>query len=218
MEQEFQCINPQTKSGHIVYTCRGSDANGFWEGERRFNEFYKLHAILEQRWPGVPIPILPPKKAIGNKEIKFINERRFYLERFLKKISQFPFMINSPEFQTFARPNGDIEKSLNSLARSQSWEIVEKMKECLKVEIDMYDPIMKNDLDNVCKGFQEYTRNIKGFLTSLIKDISHYMQDKNQSIQDYKIFLSMLDKYEELNLDNYVDGDLKKMVFGNTEV
>ena len=81
----------------------------------------------------------------------------------------------------------------------------------------MYDPIMKNDLDNLCKGFQEYTRSIKGFLQSLIKDISHYMQDKNQSIQDYKIFLSMLDKYEELNLDIYVDGDLKKMVFGNSE-
>jgi len=70
-----------------VYTCRGSDANGLWEGERRFNEFYKLLSILETRWPGIPIPQLPPKKAIGNKEIKFINERRFYLERFLKKMS-----------------------------------------------------------------------------------------------------------------------------------
>ena len=27
----------------------------------------------------------------------------------------------------------------------------------------------------------------------------------------------MLDKYEELNLDNYVEGDPNKMVFGNTE-
>lgn len=70
-----------------MYTCRGSDANGLWEGERRFNEFYKLLSILETRWPGIPIPQLPPKKAIGNKEIKFINERRFYLERFLKKMS-----------------------------------------------------------------------------------------------------------------------------------
>jgi len=44
-------------------------------------------------------------------------------------------------------------------------------------------------------------------LKAMIKDISRYMVVKNQSIQDYKIFLSMLDKYEELNLDTYVEGD-----------
>jgi len=53
---------------------------------------------------------LPPKKAIGNKDIKFINERRFYLERFLKKIANYPFLINSNEFLIFSRPNGDIDK------------------------------------------------------------------------------------------------------------
>jgi hypothetical protein len=51
----------------------------------------------------------------------------------------------------------------------------------------------------------------------VIKDISGYMTEKNQGILDNKIFLSMLDKYEELNLDNYVEGDVRKMVFGNTE-
>ena len=54
-----------------------------------------LHQKLEKRWPGIPIPQLPPKKAVGNKDIKFINERRFYLERFLKKMAQFTFMLNS---------------------------------------------------------------------------------------------------------------------------
>ena len=37
-------------------------------------------------------------------------------------------------------------------------------------------------------------------LKQLIKDISKYMTEKNQSIQDYKIFLNMLNQYEELNL------------------
>jgi len=95
IEGEFQCSNPQPRGGHIVYTCKGSDAQGLWEGERRFNEFFKLHEKLEQRWPGIPIPCLPPKKAIGNKDVKFINERRFYLERFMKKVSAFEFLLNS---------------------------------------------------------------------------------------------------------------------------
>lgn len=42
------------------------------------------------------------------------------------------------------------------------------------------------------------------------------MANKNQGIQDYKIFLQMLDKYEELNLTNYVDGDETKMIFGSS--
>ena len=115
-EEEHTCTNPQMKSGHIEYTCKGSDSQGNWEADRRFNQFYKLVEQLEKRWPGIPIPTLPPKKAIGNKDLKFINERRFYLERFLKKISAFPFIINSEEFLIFSRPNGDIEKLLGKLA------------------------------------------------------------------------------------------------------
>ena len=94
-ESSFQCTHPQNKNGHIVYICKGSDSQGLWEGDRCYNEFYKLHEKLEQRWPGIPLPLLPPKKAIGNKDIKFINERRFYLERFLKKMSAFENILNS---------------------------------------------------------------------------------------------------------------------------
>jgi hypothetical protein len=64
------------------------------------------------RWPGVYIPKVPPKKAIGNKDMKFIIERRYYLERFLRKLSKYDFLINSEEFLIFARPNGEIEKIL----------------------------------------------------------------------------------------------------------
>lgn len=42
------------------------------------------------------------------------------------------------------------------------------------------------------------------------------MNSTSQGIQDYKQFLYMLDKYEDLNLANYVDSDESKMVFANT--
>ena len=47
---------PNSKQSFVSYTCSGKDMEGAWEGERRFSEFYKLHQVLEQRWPGVPIP------------------------------------------------------------------------------------------------------------------------------------------------------------------
>ena len=33
-------------------------------------------------WPGLYIPYMPSKKLIGNRDAKFIVERRYFLERF----------------------------------------------------------------------------------------------------------------------------------------
>lgn len=119
-ESEFMVLKPTMTGGHIVYFVKGCDNQGPWEGQRRYNEFYLLRGIIEQRWPGVPIPQLPPKKSIGNKDIKFINERRFYLERFLKKISAFDFIINSKEFGIFSHPTGNIENLLKAVVKAPS--------------------------------------------------------------------------------------------------
>ena len=146
------------KAGHIVYTCKGSDSEGVWEGERRFNEFFRLAEKIEQRWPGIPIPQLPPKKAIGNKDIKFINERRYYLERFLKKISTFPFVVNSKEFGVFSRPNGDIEKVLKGVAKPSYSETVDKYREVLSIEDHLYDPVQKDKLDTESKEFHHFSK------------------------------------------------------------
>lgn len=216
-EKSFQCTHPQNKGGHIVYKCQGSDAQGMWEGDRRYNEFHKLHEKLDQRWPGIPLPMLPPKKAIGNKDIKFINERRFYLERFLKKMSAFEYILNSQEFTIFSRPNGDIEKMLGAVPKSSSGDIVEKYREVLGIQEHMVDPIEKDKLDQQCLEFSHFAKQIIPVLKGMIKSIASYMSNKSQSNTDYKIFLQMLDKYEELNLANYVEGDESKMIFGNSQ-
>ena len=90
---------------------------------------------------------MPPKKAIGNKEVKFINERRFYLERWLKKLAAFPFLLNSKEFVLFTRPTGDIDKSLGQVHKIASNEIVDRLRESLNIEDHLYDPIQKDKLD-----------------------------------------------------------------------
>jgi hypothetical protein len=71
-EFEFFVKNPQDNGGHITYDTRGKDRQGVWECKRRYNEFFLLHELLSKRFPGIPIPILPPKKAIGNKDLTFV--------------------------------------------------------------------------------------------------------------------------------------------------
>lgn len=68
----------------MAYLIVGRDRFGTFEGKRRYNEFYLIRNALTVNWPGIYIPSVPEKKAIGNKDIAFILERRYYLERFLK--------------------------------------------------------------------------------------------------------------------------------------
>jgi len=92
--------------GHYVYTTKGVDDKGPWEGTRRYSDFYALHYKLTERWPGFYIPSIPPKKAIvshfiylkGNKADKFIQDRRYYLEKFLRGLARYPFILKSEEF------------------------------------------------------------------------------------------------------------------------
>ena len=100
----FSVRDPQDFHGHIVYNVKGRDLQGEWECKRRYNEFFLLQEALQKRWPGIVLPQCPPKKAMGNKDTVFLQERRFYLERFLRKIARHDFIVNSQEFQLFARP------------------------------------------------------------------------------------------------------------------
>jgi hypothetical protein len=65
---EFMVGNPDETQGYVQYYVKGKDRLGEWEGQRRYNHFFFLHDILMQRWPGVYLPRLPPKKAIGRYE------------------------------------------------------------------------------------------------------------------------------------------------------
>ena len=103
-ESAFKVRDPEDFHGHIVYHVTGADLQGSWECKRRYNEFYLLQDALAKRWPGIVIPQVPPKKAMGNKDKVFLAERRFYLERFMRKLSRYDFIINSQEFQIFCRP------------------------------------------------------------------------------------------------------------------
>ena len=95
-------------------------------------------------------------------------------------------------------------------------DIVGNMRKALNIEDHMYNPLQKDKLDLTCKQFQHFAKQILPILKEMQKSIAFYMQNKSQSIQDYKAILNMFDKYEELNLAQYTDGKEDKMIFGNT--
>jgi hypothetical protein len=157
----FRVVKPQLHGSHIVYQVQGLDKQGPWEGTRRYNQFYCLREALAKRWPGLLIPKLPSKKAIGNKEVKFIYERKFYLERFLRKCARYDFLINSEEFRIFARPaSGDIEKMLDRLPRIPSGTMIERTREVTNVQERLFDFADKERFNNVVTEFSFFAKKV----------------------------------------------------------
>ncbi|CAO2641794.1 Sorting nexin-29 [Lemmus lemmus] len=78
---------------------RGKAANAFhvyqiyirikddeWNVYRRYTEFRALHHQLQSTFPQVRAYNFPPKKAIGNKDAKFVEERRKQLQSYLRSV------------------------------------------------------------------------------------------------------------------------------------
>lgn len=61
-------------------------------------------------------------------------------------MSPYKFVLNSTEFQCFARPTGDVEKSLNALPKMSTAEIVERLKTELSIDFAKHDLIEKDKL------------------------------------------------------------------------
>ncbi|KAL7868993.1 hypothetical protein AOLI_G00129810 [Acnodon oligacanthus] len=72
-----------------------------WNVYRRYAEFRVLHNHLRARFPQVDTFNFPPKKAIGNKDAKFVEERRKQLQGYLRMVMN-KLIQTLPEFT--ARP------------------------------------------------------------------------------------------------------------------
>ncbi|KAM7147681.1 sorting nexin-29 isoform 1-T1 [Molossus nigricans] len=94
---------------------RGKAANAFhvyqvyirikddeWNVYRRYTEFRSLHHKLQNKYPQVRAYNFPPKKAIGNKDAKFVEERRKQLQSYLRSVMN-KVIQAVPEFATSPR-------------------------------------------------------------------------------------------------------------------
>ncbi|XP_040297590.1 sorting nexin-29 [Bufo bufo] len=73
-----------------------------WNIYRRYAEFRSLHHKLQSKYPHVRNFHFPPKKAIGNKDAKFVEERRKQLQIYLRNVMN-KVIQTVPEFA--AKPN-----------------------------------------------------------------------------------------------------------------
>jgi len=102
-------VQNDTIGKHHLYKIKGSDHLGEFEVYRRYKQFHMLRNVLFTRFMGLYVPPIPEKKAMGNTDSGFVQERRFFLDKFMKDIAGLPYLYESQEFATFLRPAGDVE-------------------------------------------------------------------------------------------------------------
>jgi PX domain len=171
-----------------------------------------LHEILTQRWPAINIPRLPPKKAIGRYEVKFLQERRYFLERFLRKCGNYDYIVNSEEFLIFARPNGDVEKVLQRLGKLPCSSINERLHISLNINEKRYDIAEKEELSTKIAEMMGFSNRALFMLKEIKTKLKTYKEIKTQGIMHYKQLFKILEAYEGENVLCYEEGVSDKRV------
>ncbi|XP_078610485.1 sorting nexin-29-like isoform X1 [Branchiostoma floridae x Branchiostoma japonicum] len=69
---------------HHVYQVYIRIRDEEWNIYRRYAQFYELHSQMKKKFPSVASLGFPPKKAIGNKDSKFVEDRRKRLQNYLR--------------------------------------------------------------------------------------------------------------------------------------
>lgn len=57
-----------------------------WNVYRRYSQFHALHKSLRKKYPIINTFEFPPKKTLGNKDSKVVQERRKRLEHYLRSL------------------------------------------------------------------------------------------------------------------------------------
>lgn len=199
----------------VTYDVKGYDEDGPFEGSRRYNDFYHLRNGLQTRMPGIYIPPIPPKKAIGNKNDKFLEERKYFLERFLKLICRIGHIIKSDEFRLFSRPSGDVEKTMIMLQVQTPESILERLTTEFELP-EEENPSKSEEYRSIINEYRAFIKKIVPILKTLRDQVKPMISHRDQQNQNYKNMLMLMSHYEEGALIEYANSNSSKLVVGNS--
>ncbi len=78
----------------------------------------------------------------------------------MRKLSKQDFLINSEEFQLFARPNGDIEKMLQRVNKMQTISAIDRLRKTLDINEARYDLTDKERLHNNLVEYSVFAKKV----------------------------------------------------------
>ena len=207
--------NPQKKEktvgSYISYTMDGTDITE--PLTRRYSDFFSLYEKLLQRWPGIYIPRIPPKKITGNLDPNLIKTRMRLLNRFCLNISNMEYLYKAEETNIFKNNIPDVANAINKLPELSLGEILSRMKEAFPEYNEKYDILTGKakivEFENFLKLCE---KNINDFRNSVDIASDKREIDKKRFLE----FIHGLNNYERDNMMVYADNNENSLIFINT--
>ena len=200
----------KTVGSYIAYTMDGTDITE--QLTRRYSDFFALYEKLVQRWPGIYIPRIPPKKITGNLDPNMIKTRMRLLNRFCLNLSNIDYLYKAEETNIFRNNIPDVAGAINKLKELSYSEILGRMKEAFPEYNENYDIIAgKTKIEEFELFLKKCEKNIGDFRESVEQASEKKEVDKKQ----YYELIQGFTNYERENMMVYAEKNENSLIFLN---
>lgn len=193
---------------------------------RRYNDFKLLFEVLEKKYKGYVIPLLPPKNlltTINKESSEFAETRKKELIDFLKKCMQHPFIQTTEEMFIFLTDDKGfhnfIKKEQQADAHHKNfdiWTIWDKVSQ-VAAKVTSRKPVHREmtPLDNELYNHESSLVGLQGRLENVYKFMIQYLDLKRKNINNLIFFTKNLKNLAGKKRGNTVE-DLKKSLKNST--
>lgn len=196
---------------YITYTLGGKQVADS-DLQRRYSDFVALRDKMLERWPGIFIPALPPKKTIGNTDPKNIESRMRLLNEFCFKLSKFSYLIQSEEVNVFMTARNDVAKAIEKIKKEDYPQLRERYQNAFSNYYENYDIIRgKGKMTEITSFVKRAMKNMKAFHETITIAFDRY----EKTMERYIAMLKCMEEYESTSLIEYADNNNEKLVFCN---
>lgn len=191
-----------TIGGHTEYKIKGSNGDGDFDGNRRFKEFYNLRHVLTRNWPGFYIPAIPPKVKIGKLEDNIVQERCYLFNRFMKDLSEIPYLWESTEVKMFIKPNMSVSQAMSLIPVPTPEDLYERALKVTQIN-PVFDEGLVSRYSDAIREFVISSKEIFPLLAKFKNCISILEKQRHYQVEAYKQFADFLTQYENTTMNIY---------------
>ena len=195
---------------YISYTLNGTDITE--QMSRRYSDFHALYEKLVQRWPGVYVPRIPPKKLTKNTSRKMIKNRMRLLNRFCLNLSNIDYLYSSDETSLFKGNTPDLANAITKLPDLTSEEYLEKLKYAFPQYNENYDILLgKAKINEFDLFLKKSLKNIEVFHKCVETAAEKRQHEKKKYVELINGFVD----YEKHGIIFFADDNTSSLIFNN---
>ena len=203
MEQipKFHVISSRADPPHTLYTVQGDNDK---KAEYKYKDFEALREKIAEKWPGIYVPGIEPKKAKTKNENGITELRIAQLNRFCNKLGYIPYLFHSNEVSHFLKQ--DFHPSQESYE-----DIANKYKTSFSDFNDTFDE-NSDEVQSHLKTFFQEVKNIKSTTLELLAMVSDLKQKEKKSKEMFMNTIEQFHIFEKDVLMSYVNNDCSQLV------